>query len=438
MIEHNQSTVDSVGTSLKQTLISCGRQADAPQPVRLASSALLTALRRTGTAHLYADTADPEAVRRVLAVAGGVILAEVDGNTVNQPLARQVLERYAAGDRFAGCVRELRRHLPDAPLAAILPYVYTMVSGWIGNDLVNAFAGSRPWEVSLQLHMGAVSDPETAKALGRALRTVVPSGFVKVPFRPHEPQSLLIARDLEAEGIPVNFTSTFSARQVVAAALLADVTRTNIFMGRLNQGFRATLLGEHVDLEAQRALRRLRREAGVKTQLIVASMREWQTFVRVAGCDVFTAPCEVLGAFLGQTDVPPEALTSQLETSYEDRLGIGDEALRAVGQERIARLWRVEPEFLEFLVDYRTSREYRGLADGERLRRRFEGAGFGDFFYAPDNGEWQILKQGKLPDLAAPLAGRLATDTHMSLLADGDFVNQQDAIDAALIRHVAM
>jgi len=287
--------------------------------------------------------------------------------------------------------------------------------------------------VSLQLHMGAVSDPETAKSLGRALRTIVPSCFVKVPFRAHEPQSLLIARDLEAAGIPVNFTSTFSARQVVAAALLADVTRTNIFMGRLNQGFHAALLGEHVDLEAQRALRRLRREAGAKTQLIVASIREWQTFVRVAGCDVFTAPCDVLGKFLSQTDMPVEALTSQLETSYEDRLGIAEEAIKAVGLEHIARLWRVEPEFLEFLVHYRTSAEYRELRDGERLRRRFEKAGFGDFFYEPDAREWQILRKSKLPDLAGPLAGHLAVDTHMSLLADGDFVNQQEAIDAALL-----
>jgi transaldolase len=291
--------------------------------------------------------------------------------------------------------------------------------------------------VSLQLHMGALSDPETAKELGRALRAIVPSCFVKVPFRPHEPQSLLIARDLEAEGIPVNFTSTFSARQVVAAALLADVTRTNVFMGRLNQGFRAALLGEHVDLEAQRALRRLRREAGAKTQLIVASIREWQTLVRVAGCDAFTAPCDVLSEFLSQTDVPVEALTSQLETSYEDRLGIAEEAIEAVGQERIARLWRIEPEFLEFLVDYRTSAEYRELGDGERLRRRFESAGFGDFFYAPDAHEWQILRRGKLPDLAAPLARHLAVDTHMSLLADGDFVYQQQAIDATLLQRGA-
>ena len=74
-----------------------------------------------------------------------------------------------------------------------------------------------------------------------------------------------------------------------------------------------------MDLEAQRALQRLRREAGVKTQLIVASVREWQTFFRVAGCDVFTAPCDVLGKFLSQTDMPVEALTSQLDTSYDDR-----------------------------------------------------------------------------------------------------------------------
>jgi transaldolase len=425
--------IDIIQPSLEETLVTCGRGHAAPERVRLVSSAPLAALRRTGTAHVYADTADRDELRRLRAVAGGGILAEVDGNTVNQPLARQVLDRYLAGDRLEACAQELRRHRQGTPPAALLPHIYTMVSGWMGNDLASAFAAGRAWEVSLQLHMGAVSDPETAKSLGRALRTIVPSCFVKVPFRPHEPQSLLIARDLEAEGIPVNFTSTFSARQVVAAALLANVTRTNIFMGRLNQGFHAALLGEHVDLEAQRALRRLRREVGVKTQLIVASVREWQTFFRVAGCDVFTAPCDVLGRFLSQTDMPVEALTSQLETSYEDRLGLAEEVIKVVGLTRIARLWRVEPEFLEFLVHYRTSAEYRELTDGEELRRRFENAGFRDFFYAPDARDWQILRKGKLPDLAGPLARRLAVDTHMSLLADGDFVNQQEAIDAALL-----
>jgi hypothetical protein len=83
---------------------------------------------------------------------------------------------------------------------------------------------------------------------------------------------------LEDEGIPVNFNSIFSGRQVVADPLLVKVMRTNIFMGRLNQGLKADLLGAHVSLEAQRILLRLRQDPGIYTQLIVASLRDWRSF----------------------------------------------------------------------------------------------------------------------------------------------------------------
>ncbi|HEV8675707.1 MAG TPA: transaldolase family protein [Methylomirabilota bacterium] len=424
--------IDGTFASFDEALMTCGRGSASAEHPRLEPSALLAALREAGTAHVYADTADREELRAAIGTPAGGILAEVDGNTVNQPLVRHVLDRYLAGGRLAACARELRGHRPELDGDALRPYLYTMVCGWIGSDVVSAFAAGRPWEVSLQLHMGATSDPGLAKVLARSLRRMVPSCFVKVPFRPQEPHALLVARDLEDEGIPVNFTSTFSARQGVAAALLADVTRTNIFMGRLNQGLRAAVLGEHVVLETQRALRRLRRDAGVKTHLIVASMREWQTFPRVAGSDVFTAPCSVLRDFLAQTEVPPAALRSQLDTSYEEQLGIAAEATQALGTERIARLWRVEPEFVEFLRSYRATAEYRGLRDGERLWRRFEEAGYGDFFCAPDRAEWATLRTSKLPDLDSPLTARLALDTHYSLLADGDFVGHQDAIDGEL------
>ncbi|MDR4494132.1 MAG: hypothetical protein MRJ99_06785 [Nitrospirales bacterium] len=119
---------------------------------------------------------------------------------------------------------------------------------------------------------------------------MVPSALVKVPFAPHAPMCFLIARDLENEGIPVNFTSTFSTRQVIAAALLANVTRTNVFMGRLDQGLKAELLGAHVVLEAQRILIRLRQNPGVKTQLIVASLRDWRSLLHTSGCDAYTVP----------------------------------------------------------------------------------------------------------------------------------------------------
>jgi transaldolase len=248
-----------------------------------------------------------------------------------------------------------------------------------------------------------------------------------------------MARDLQREGIPVNFTSTFSVRQVVTAALLADVARANVFMGRLNQGLHAELLGEHVVLEAQRALERLRRARGLGTRLIVASMRDWQTFVRVAGCDAFTAPPEVLREFLGQAEVTPLRLASRLDVSYEDALHVADDVRDTLGADGLGRLWRVEPEFIEFLSEYGASNEYRDLNESEILQRRFEQAGFGDFFYAPTEQEWSVLQRSKVPDLDAPLTRRIALDTLYSLLADADFLKEQDLIDAEFVarRHEA-
>jgi hypothetical protein len=102
---------------LEEALLTCGRGQVAQERVRLVSSAPLAALRRTGTAHVYADTADRDELRRLLAVTGGEMLAEVDGNTVNQPLARKVLDRYLAGDRLKTCAQELRRRRQDTPSA---------------------------------------------------------------------------------------------------------------------------------------------------------------------------------------------------------------------------------------------------------------------------------------------------------------------------------
>lgn len=166
-------------------------------------------------------------------------------------------------------------------------------------------------------------------------------------------------------------------------------------------------------------------------------MRRWESFVRLAGCDVFTAPCAVLRDFLDHADLVRGELASQLETSYETQLEFAPEALAALGSERIARLWRVEPEFVEFLLDYRSSREYDALRDGDVLAHRFDDAGWGDFFYAPRRREWDALRRSKLPDLGAELTRRLALDTLYTLLADGDFANEQRLIDAALTRQVA-
>jgi transaldolase len=416
-------------------VIECGRSDAEPKPHALVSSPLLAALRRAGTSHVYADTADVEELRQLVATRGGV-LAEVDGNTANQPLVRKVMARYLDG-RLRMCAGALAERPEELPKGMLRPLLYAIVCGRIGNDVVSELASGRAWEVSLQLHMRVCDDAGAAQRIGRDLRRMVPSAFVKVPFTPHLPHCFIVARDLEREGIPVNFTSTFSARQVVVAALLADVTRTNIFMGRLDQGLEAELLGAHVSLEAQRALRRLRADHGVKTELIVASMRAWRTFVDTAGCDVFTAPCTVLRAFLDQSEVTPAQIKSRLETSYQDRLGISARVQRAVGAERIAGLYQVEPELIKFLREFRSTDEWRAMLDGDALYRRFEGAGFASLFYAPSEREWQDLRQSKLPDLDSPLTTSLPLDTLYSLLADGDFENHQEAIDREIEGHLA-
>ncbi len=423
------SLLDLREQGLNDLVVELGRLPGGRRMPGLAVTPLLEALRRVGTSHFYADTADREELGGLLEAGEDRVLAEIDGNTANQPLVEKVADRYLRSEEAGRWVERIRGMHPAIATDTLTPLLYTVICGRIGNELAQAFAAGRSWETSLQLHMSLGDDLEASKQVGRDLRRMVPSAFVKVPFTPHQPHCFLIARDLEREGIPVNFTSTFSARQAVAAALLADVTRTNIFMGRLNGGLKAELLGEQVDLEAQRALLRLRREKGVKTRLIVASIHDWRSIVRTAGCDVYTAPVPVIREFLAQDEVPPEGIGGRLETSYEDRLGIDPQVLKLLPGERIARLWRVEPELIEFLAEYRESGEYRDMEDGDALHRRFDRAGFADLFYDPSPQEWSQIRRSKLPDLRSAPARSVALDTLYSLLADADFENIQAQID---------
>jgi transaldolase len=130
-----------------------------------------------------------------------------------------------------------------------------------------------------------------------------------------------------------------------------------------------------------------------------------------------------------QKEIPAAEVRSQLETSYEDSLGIPEDVLRALGKERIARLYRVEPELIQFMTELRSSKDYQNLNDGDQLYKRFDRAGFGDLFYAPTAAEWQELRKGKLPDFSSALTKRLPIDTLYTLLADADFEKYQEDMD---------
>ncbi|MFQ5864785.1 MAG: transaldolase family protein [bacterium] len=424
--------------SIDKTVVAFARTGKPDKPtkrVQLVNDPMAQALIQSGTQHIYTDTADREELNDLLVTNESEdfleIIKEIDGNTTNQALVFKVLPRYLGeGDRMdiVDWVEGMREAAPHISLSDAIALIYTIINGQLGRNLKSYYGTGKNWEISLELHTSLAPSVEDSKRVARYLVRMVPGAFVKVAFTPHQPHAFLIARDLEREGIPVNFTTTFSARQVAAAAVLSNVTRTNIFMGRLNQGLESELLGEQVDLEAQRTVRQLRTELNLKTQLIVASVRTWKTMVYAAGCDVFTVPYKALKEYLTQREVRPEEIKSCLENDYSDKLGSSQRVLQKIGINRIERLYQVEPEYIEFLKEVRNGSDFDDL-DGEALFKKFDQAGFGDMFYTPATEEWQELRKNKLPDLDSTLTATLPLDTLYSLLAFADFAKFQDEMD---------
>ncbi|MBA3965981.1 MAG: hypothetical protein H0X47_09425 [Nitrospirales bacterium] len=103
--------------------------------------------------------------------------------------------------------------------------------------------------------------------------------------------------------------------------------------------------------------------------------------------------------------------------------------LTKIGQEEIVRLYRVEPEFREFLVEYRATKEFEQLQDEDVLVKRFDQAGFADMFYTPKAVEWEDIRSSKVPDPNASITKQLPLDTLYTLMADADFEKHQEEMD---------
>ncbi len=441
----NLKAVEVSSKSLDDAVVALGTAGAAAKPsktVRLVNHPLTKALIDCGTKHIYTDTADRNELDDLLTVEETgdslQVIKEIDGNTTNQVLVARVLDRYLGEGEDADIVdwvKAMQAAAPGLSLSEAIALIYTIINGQLGRSLKTYYGTGKDWEISLELHTNLAPGIEDSKRIGRYLARMLPGSFVKVAFTPHHPHAFLIARDLEREGIPVNFTTTFSARQVAAAAILSNVTRTNIFMGRLNQGLESELLGEQVDLVAQRTLNQLRDQLNVKTQLIVASIRSWKTMVYAAGCDVFTVPYPALKDFLNQTEVAAHEIRSRVNDDYSANLGTSQNVLEKVGKSRLERLYTVEPEFIEFLKEVRNGSDFDEL-DGAGLYQKFAAAGYDDMFYSPTADDWQELKKNKLPDLDSPLTGNFPLDTLYSLLAFADFTKFQDEMDERIANRI--
>jgi transaldolase len=302
--------------------------------------------------------------------------------------------------------------------------------------ILNATHGLRLVEqfdahVSVEEHTDLAHDVERAVEYARRYYAICPERFyVKIPFTP---AGLLATHRARQEGIPVNHTLGFSARQNYVITRLAAPDFVNVFLGRLN-GFIAEnglgsgdYVGERATLASQQAIRSLREGKGFQTRQIGASFRSWQQYVNLAGIDVMTAPPKVARELHARKDrLPP--LENQL--GQNRALGINDD----VDPEEIGldTLWYINDEVVR-CVDALSEADLEEF-DAESLVDFFEARGCSDFFVRWSNSEIATsAAEGKIPRLsnwADPLANRtIGLDSLMNLAGLNTFAADQKEMD---------
>ncbi len=298
--------------------------------------------------------------------------------------------------------------------------------------LLNALHGLRlvktfDAKVSVELHTATAHDVEEAVAYGRRFAAVSPDRFiVKVPLTA---AGLLAARALRLEGVPVNFTLGFSARQNYLAAVFAFPNYVNVFLGRLNSYVADSglgdglMVGEKATLASQGEVSDQSRASGRRTLQIAASMRGSSQVRDLAGVDVMTIPVataeEARARLTG-------AFESRLGERYTVNLGPGVDSRKV----RLSVLWDVTEGERKLAAGL----EAAPPRNADELTARAREAGVRDMFPAmsSEDAAW-IAKDGKIPKHARwearVAAGELAVDTLLNLAGLASFTADQKALD---------
>ncbi len=378
-------------------------------------------VRALGT-RLWLDTGDIDEAKTLWC-------CEFEALTTNNTLLNKEIQKGL----YDGFVREvakaIRRVAPgidESPYSSgLILEIAFVLNAYHALRLVEMFDA----HVSVELHTDLGHDVERSVAYGRRYYDICPERFhVKVPLTA---AGLLAARRLGAEGIPVNFTLGFSARQNYAAALIAQPRFVNVFMGRLNAFVADNGLGdgrnvgEKATLATQRMLIGLRDAGRTRSLLIGASMRDGSQVAALAGLDVLTMPTKAAAQY---EESPASRLSPQIDADPDVQLadGIRFEDFDA------ATLWNV-PQAFKGCVEGLLREDVDSMTP-EDVQSHFARHGFEDFL-----PEWSAedidtaTADGKIPVLARwqkrLLRGDVGLDALMNLSAFGAFATDQRALD---------
>lgn len=293
--------------------------------------------------------------------------------------------------------------------------------------------------VSVEEHTDLAFDLDLAVSHARRYHEICPERFiVKIPFTP---AGLLATHRLAYEGVPINHTLGFSARQNYVIGLIGRPRYVNVFLGRLNTFVVDNRLGdgqyvgEKATLASQAAIRELGETRGVPSRQIAASFRQSQQVGDLAGVDVLTIPPKVARQFL-DLNLRPEQIRDTTRRVYVP--GVTDENARICG---LSSLWDVDDKLVA--ATEQLLGEDLDAMTGDQLVDFFQARGCGDFMVRwSDEQVAASYREGKIPKLEnwrQPLeSGQIGLDALMNLAGFNSFRADQRAMDDRVKRVLGM
>lgn len=362
------------------------------------------ALTRT---ELWLDTGDIDAARALWT-------QEFTALTTNNTLLNKEVQKGIYDDLVpaaAAMLREADPSIDDQRLVLEIAFILNAVHGL---KLVQTFDA----DVSVELHTDLADDADASEQYGRRFAAIEPGRFiVKVPLTP---AGIVAARRLSDDGIRLNFTLGFSARQNYAIARLSRPTWVNVFMGRLNafvsdNGFGdGKNVGEKATLASQRMLRMQTED----TKQIGASIRNGQQVADLIGLDTMTIPTAAAASFV---ELAPDDISDR--TTDDPAVSLNDTA----NAEQIGIFWDL-PQSFTAAVDALTLTDIVA-DDGSAVR-----AALGDMFPTlTDEDRARVLAESKIPKASSWQdrvdAGTASWDGMLTEAALQSFAADQKSLD---------
>lgn len=393
---------------------------DTTEPKRRSSfsgSETWQAVAATGTG-LWLDTGDID-------VAKELWTSDMVALTTNNTLLNKEVQKGIYDELVPGAANMLRESASDIDEDRLVQEVAFILNAVHGLKLVRTFDA----DVSVELHTAISHDIDASYQYGKRFHAICPDRFiVKVPLTPG---GLLAARRLHDDGIRVNFTLGFSARQNWLIAAVAKPTWCNVFMGRINSFLKDSDLGdgnnagEKATLASQRLLRKLRAEQGLDTKQIGASIRSGEQIRDLLGLDVFTMPTAAAKGFL-DLGLEPSAIQDQTATDPTVDFGGAD-----VAGDHLECFWNATDDFGK-AVAATAALDAATATAADVTAALANGAGdlFADLSPAE---EARISDEGKIPVYGSWIdrvrAGTASWDGLLSAAALASFTQDQGKLD---------